>query len=58
VLLERALSRGSSVENDHEALQLAAAIREILTELAERLAKALEDQTDLEEAINYILQNK
>jgi hypothetical protein len=55
-LLERALSRGASVENDHEALQLAAAIRKILTELAERLARVLEDQTGLEEAVNTILQ--
>ena len=56
-LLEQALAKGSQVEKDHDALRLAAAIRRILTELAERMARALEDQTDLEEAVNTILQH-
>ena len=55
-LLEQALTKGSSVERDHDALKLAAAVRKILTELAERMARALEDQTDLEEAVNTIMQ--
>jgi len=56
-LLEQALTKGSSVEKDHDALRLAAAIRRILTELAECMARALEDQTDLDEAVNTILQH-
>jgi len=55
-LLEQALTKGSSVEKDHDALKLAAAIRKILNELSELTARALEDQTDLEEAVNTILQ--
>jgi hypothetical protein len=55
-LLEQALSKGSSMEKDHDALRLAAAIRKILTELSELMARALEDQTDLEEAVSTILQ--
>ncbi len=56
-LLEQALTKGSYAEKDHDALRLAAAIRKILTELAERMARALEDQTDLDEAVNTILQH-
>ena len=55
-LLEQALSKGSSMEKDHDALRLAAAIRKILTDLSELMARALEDQTDLEEAVSTILQ--
>jgi coproporphyrinogen III oxidase-like Fe-S oxidoreductase len=56
-LLEQAITKGSYVQKDNDALLLATAIRKILTELAERLVKALEDQTDLDEAVNYILQH-
>jgi hypothetical protein len=45
------------VEKDHDALRLASAIRKILTELAERMARVLEDQTDLDEAVNTILKH-
>jgi hypothetical protein len=56
-LLEQALTKGSYVQKDHDALRLAAAIRKILTELAECMARVLEDQSDLEEAVNTILQH-
>ena len=55
-LLEQALTKGLTVERDHDALRLATAIRKILTELADGMARALKDQTDLEEAVNTILQ--
>ena len=54
-LLDQAISKGSYVNNDTDALKLATALRRILSELAERLARALEDQTDLDEAVNFIL---
>jgi len=44
-------------QKDNDALNLATAARLILTALAERIVKALEDQTDLDEAVNYILQH-
>ena len=56
-LLEQAMTKGSYVQRDSDALKLATAIRKILTELAERVARALEDQTDIDEAVNYILQH-
>jgi hypothetical protein len=56
-LLEQALTKGSAVEKDHDALRLATAIRKILTELAERIVRALEDPTDLDEAVNTILKH-
>jgi hypothetical protein len=56
-LLEQAITKGADAQHDKEALQLATAMRIILTELAERLVRALEDQTDLDEAVNYILQH-
>jgi hypothetical protein len=56
-LLEQALAKGTETKSDNEALKFAAAIRTILTEFIERVAQALEDQTDLEEAVNYILQH-
>jgi hypothetical protein len=38
-------------------LKLATALRRILSELAERVVRALEDKTDLDEAVNFILQH-
>ena len=55
-LLDQAMTKGTYVQRDSDALKLAAAIRKILTELAERVVKALEDQADLDEAVDYILQ--
>ena len=57
-LLEQAISKGSYVDDDTNALKMATAIRRILSELAERLVRALEDQSDLEEAVNYILKHE
>ena len=56
-LLEQALNKGLHAEKDPHALRLATAIRKILTELAERMARVLEDQTDLDEAVNTILKH-
>jgi hypothetical protein len=56
-LLDQAMTKGTYVEKDSDALKLATAIRKILTELAERVVKALEDQVDLDEAVDYILQH-
>ncbi|MCK4986556.1 MAG: hypothetical protein KAS40_13595 [Desulfobacterales bacterium] len=56
-LLEQAIAKGSDAQHDNEALKLATAIRIILTELAERLIRALEDQTDLDTAVDFILQH-
>ena len=56
-LLEQAMTKGAYIQDDGDALQLATAIRKILTELAERLVKALEDQADLDEAVDFILQH-
>ena len=56
-LLDQALSKGSYADNDTDALKLATALRRILSELAERVVRALEDQTDLDEAVNFILQH-
>ncbi len=57
-LLEQAISKGTYVNDDIDALKMATAIRRILSELAERVVKALEDQSDLEEAVNYILKHE
>jgi hypothetical protein len=57
-LLEQAMTKGSYVQKDSDALKLATAIRKILTELSERVVRALEDQADLDEAVNYILQHE
>jgi hypothetical protein len=54
-LLDQAISKGSYVNHDTDALKLATALRKILGELAERIVRALEDQTDLDEAVNFIL---
>jgi hypothetical protein len=51
------MTKGAYVQKDSDALKLATAIRKILTELAERMLKALEDQADLDEAVDYILQH-
>lgn len=56
-LLDQAISKGSYAHNDTDALKLATALRRILSELAERVVRALEDQTDLDEAVNFILQH-
>lgn len=56
-LLDQAISKGSYAHNDTDALKLATALRRILSELADRVVRALEDQTDLDEAVNFILQH-
>ena len=56
-LLEQAMTKGSYIQDDSDALKLATAIRKILTDLAERLVRALEDQADLDEAVDLILQH-
>ena len=54
-LLDQAISKGFYVDNDSDALKLATALRRILSELAERVVRALADQTELDEAVNFVL---
>ena len=54
-LLDQAITKGVYVQHDSDALKLATALRRILSELAERVVRMLEDQTDLDEAVNFIL---
>jgi hypothetical protein len=58
LLLQRALRLESRVRTEQEALNLAATIRIVLSELADRIAQALKDRTELNEAVNYILRSK
>jgi hypothetical protein len=55
-LLHDALSEGLHNDSDEECLELATAIRVVLTELAERAAQALSDQAELKEAVGRLLQ--
>ena len=54
-LMDQAISKGIYVQNDADALKLATALRRILSELAERVVRAREDKTDMDEAVNFIL---
>jgi hypothetical protein len=50
-LLYRALSAGLHDQNDKECLQLAASVRVVLYELADRVGQALKDERELQEAL-------
>src|SRR3954447_9431495 len=51
-LLHTALSRGLHGSSDEECLQAANDIRVVLVELAEKLTRALEDEKEVEDALN------
>jgi hypothetical protein len=54
-LLHKALSEGIHANSDEQCLQAATAIRVVLVDLAERIAQALKDQSELYAAVNRLL---
>jgi hypothetical protein len=54
-LLHTALSQGLHAQTDQECLELAATIRVVLTDLAERLSQALKDHAEIQGAINRLM---
>jgi hypothetical protein len=57
-LLHTALSDGLHEQHDEVCLELAASIRLVLTELAERMSQVLKDETELSAAVNKLLNRK
>lgn len=57
-LLHSALSRGIHAETDEECLELAATIRLVLGDMAERMAQALKDQAELHAALSKLMNPK
>jgi hypothetical protein len=57
-LLHTALSQGLHEENDDTCLELAASIRLILTDLAERMSQVLKDEAELSGAVTKLLNRK
>ena len=55
-LLAAALTEGLRAQTDEECLELARSIRVVLTDLAERLGNALEDQMELNAALTRLMQ--
>ena len=58
MLLNKALSLGISDLSDEECLEYARAIRIVLAELSEKLAQALKDDAEVNQAINKLLNIK
>jgi hypothetical protein len=54
-LLHAALSQGLHAQTDQECLDLAATIRVVLTDLAERLSLALKDHAEIQGAISRLM---
>lgn len=54
-LLHNALAEGFHAQTDKECLEIAASIRIILTELAERISSALQDNGELSSAVNRLI---
>ncbi len=57
-LLHRAMSEGLHAQTDQECLELATSIRVVLTDLAEKLAAALNDEAELNNAVTRLLKGK
>lgn len=57
-LLHSALSEGLHAQTDEECLEIATSIREVMAELAERMADALKDEAKLTTAVTRLLQKK
>lgn len=57
-LLRSALSEGVHAQTDAECLEVASSIRVILTELAERISSALQDNGELSSAVNRLLNSQ
>lgn len=57
-LLRSALSEGVHAQDDTQHLEIATSIRVILTELAERISSALQDNGELSSAVNRLLNSQ
>jgi hypothetical protein len=57
-LLHSALSRRLHAESDQECLELAQAIREVLSDLADRITRALRDREELRKAVGKLMHGK
>jgi hypothetical protein len=57
-LLHSALSEGIHAGTDEECLEIAASIRIVLSELANRISEALKDEKQLSDAVNRLSQKK
>ncbi len=57
-LLHTALSEGLHAQSDEYCLELAASIRVVLTELAERISTALKEEATLKNAVSRLLNRK
>lgn len=57
-LLYSALGEGIHAQNDADCLEVATSIRVILTELAERIGTALQDNGELSSAVNRLLNSQ
>jgi len=57
-LLHNALSRGIHSESDAECLELAATIRLVLGDMAERMTQALKEQAQLQVALSKLMTSK
>lgn len=57
-LLHDALSEGLHADSDSECLEIAQAIRVVLTELAERISQALKKEAELTSAVSRLLNRK
>lgn len=55
VLLDKVLTKGTYAQSDQEFLKLAGTTRLILTELADKLSKALQNKSEINAAINYLM---
>lgn len=58
LLLHNALSQGLHAGTDEECLEIAASIRVVLTELANRISEALKDEQELSQAVTRLMQKK
>jgi hypothetical protein len=54
-LRHKALSDGLQERSDEECLECAKEIRLVLTELAERMAQVLKEESELKEAVSKLL---
>ena len=54
-LLHSALSKGIHARTDEECLALAASIRCVLADMADRLGHALKERAELDEAVNKLM---
>ncbi|WP_395066109.1 hypothetical protein [Paraburkholderia silvatlantica] len=57
-LLHNALSEGLHAGTDEECLEIATSIREVLSELVERMAQAIKDDVSLNKAVGKLLKIK